>query len=100
MASASRQDDVFASDKEGTAVGPSGFIHIRVQTRRGKKKVTSITGLSIVVDLKLVLQRLIKVLSIPSKYFLILYHLLIFSVSYAAPEELLWMCDRPPFIVL
>ncbi|KAH7820188.1 Translation initiation factor 1 [Monocercomonoides exilis] len=52
--------DPFASDLEETAVGPDGLVHIRVQNRKGKKKVTTITGLGDIVDFKAVLHRLIK----------------------------------------
>ena len=52
--------DPFEIDEE-TAVGPDGLIHIRVQTRKGRKKVTTVTGLNSRVDLNAVVKRVQKV---------------------------------------
>ncbi|KAK2951734.1 putative translation initiation factor 1 [Blattamonas nauphoetae] len=54
----------FDNEIEGTAVGPDGFIHIRVQQRTTRKKVTTITGLSDIVDFKEVVKRIGKKYSV------------------------------------
>lgn len=50
--------DPFKSEIEETAAGADGLIHLRVQNRVGKKKVTTITGFNDMVNFDAVLKRL------------------------------------------
>lgn len=50
--------DIFSLENEETAVGADGLVHIRVQNRKQKKKVTTITGFNDNVDFKAVLYRI------------------------------------------